>query len=327
MPQHALPLHPHFSHFPFHLCSSLKKFAKWADKGTGINPFLPPRSTTSSTAAKAGGLVLSLGLLAVRLPLLCITGSWLFLVSLLTTPWFDILTGSLLLAACYVNHAPNLHTGGSPTPEQTSITLLALGVSLGLLPPLHRLFSLLLLRPALAAVLKTMGISFIEQHANLRKLGLRPPGHKPLVTRVGATIQPGDLLLSNHTSALDILYFASRSLPLFSCFTLAPEIRFSSLSAFGAVWKAGKVPNKAGQGVTLDKVLAEAKRERRSLVVFPEMVRSNGEGILAFPKGVLDGLAGAGEGGGGAAGGSVGVHLFGFRCVVGEEGEYGRERR
>jgi len=77
----------------------------------------------------------------------------------------------------------------------------------------------------------------------------------------------------------------------------------------------------------LDKVLAEAKRERRSLVVFPEMVRSNGEGILAFPKGVLDGLAGAGEGGGGAAGGSVGVHLFGFRCVVGEEGEYGRERR
>ncbi len=60
--------------------------------------------------------------------------------------------------------------------------------------------------------------------------------------------------------------------------------------------------------------------------MFPEMVRSNGEGILAFPKGVLDGLEGAGEGGGGGAGGRVGVHLFGFRYVVGEEGEFGRER-
>jgi len=291
-----------------------QKFTKWADKGTGITPFLPPRPAASSTAAKAGGLVLSLGLLALRLPLLCITGGWLFFLSLLTTPWVDILVGCALFSCQFLDKASDKHAGGSPTPEQAGIALLALGVSLALLSPLHRLFSLLLLRPALALVLKTMGISFVEQHANLRKLGLRPPGHKPPTTRVGAGIQAGDLLLSNHTSSLDVLYFASRSLPLFSSFTLAPEVRFSTLSALGAVWRAGKVPSKAGQpgqGVTLDKVLAEAKKGRRPLVVFPEMVRSNGEGVLAFPRGVLEGVGGGGEGGGG--GGGVGVHLFGFR--------------
>lgn len=52
----------------------------------------------------------------------------------------------------------------------------------------------------------------------------RPPGYVPPTARVGATIQAGDLLVSNHTSALEVLYFASRFLPLFTGFSLAPEV-------------------------------------------------------------------------------------------------------
>lgn len=155
-----------------------------------------------------------------------------------------------------------------------------------------------------------MGISFLEQHANLRKLGLRPPGYKPPTKRVGAEVKGGDLLLSNHTSILEVLYFASRFLPLFASFSLAPEVSFGPLSFVSALWRASHVPPK-GEGLlekskktSLEEMLTQAKAQRRPLVVFPEMVRSNGEGVLLFPKGVLDGS--------GSVGGA-GVHVFAFR--------------
>lgn len=42
-----------------------------------------------------------------------------------------------------------------------------------------------------------------------------PAGAKPPTGSVGASVQPGDLLLSNHTSPLEVLYLASRFLPAF----------------------------------------------------------------------------------------------------------------
>lgn len=55
---------------------------------------------------------------------------------------------------------------------------------------------------------------------------------------------------------------------------------------------------------SLEEMVVQEKRQRRPLMVFPEMVRSNGEGVLLFPKGVLDGS--------GSVGGA-GVHVFAFR--------------
>jgi hypothetical protein len=62
-----------------------QKFTKWADKGTHINPFLPPRAPSKGGfAAKAVSGLLSLILLAIRLPFFII-GVVLLEVALLTT--------------------------------------------------------------------------------------------------------------------------------------------------------------------------------------------------------------------------------------------------
>lgn len=42
-----------------------------------------------------------------------------------------------------------------------------------------------------------------------------PASAKPPTGPVGASVQPGDLLLSNHTSPLEVLYLAGRFLPVF----------------------------------------------------------------------------------------------------------------
>ncbi len=62
-----------------------------------------------------------------------------------------------------------------------------------------------------------------------------PPGSKPPTGRVGASVQAGDLLLSNHTSPLEVLYFASRFLPAF-------------------VATAGVAPQVGGQAVAFDPI-------------------------------------------------------------------------
>ena len=56
-----------------------------------------------------------------------------------------------------------------------------------------------------------------------------PPGYKPPAGRVGATVRGGDLLLSNHTSLLEVLYFASRFSPLSAgAAAVAPEVSETS---------------------------------------------------------------------------------------------------
>ena len=254
---------------------------------------------------KLGGVVLGLVLLGLRVPLLVMTGGWLLALSLVATPAVDVLAG---LAALGYAQTLGKTEDGSGMLQQVGLGLLGLGVGMAVLAPLHRLVNVLLVRPALNLVVQVLGVTFVEQHANLRKLGLRPPGHKPPTGRVGADVQAGDVLVSNHTSALEVLYFASRFSPVFAAFSLAPEVRFSTLSTMGAVWRASGVPSKAqrGESSTLEGVAAQAKKQRRPVVIFPEMVRTNGEGVLAFPKGVLDA----------PSLGGAGVHVFGFRYVL-----------
>jgi len=76
-----------------------QKFTKWADKGTSVNPFLPPRPPASSATAKslpgkALGLLGGLALLALRLPLLVPALGFLSLAALLSHPLAN-LTGGL----------------------------------------------------------------------------------------------------------------------------------------------------------------------------------------------------------------------------------------
>jgi 1-acyl-sn-glycerol-3-phosphate acyltransferase len=41
---------------------------------------------------------------------------------------------------------------------------------------------------------------------------------------------------------------------------------------------------------SLPALLAQARAEGRPAALFPEVARSNGEGVLAFPKGLLESL-------------------------------------
>lgn len=53
---------------------------------------------------------------------------------------------------------------------------------------------------------------------------IREPFHREHVLP-SVCFQAGDVLISNHTSFLDVLYLASRFLPLFTAFSYGPEVR------------------------------------------------------------------------------------------------------
>lgn len=289
---------------------------------------MPQRRAASSLPSKVASGLLAIVLIAVRLPLILLTLTWFFALSLLTKPWFDILTGALFTTYAYLDEGPSKPMTLSP--QHTGFFLLVLGSLTALSVPIRRVFSFLTLRPPVYLLLSILGVSYREQHANLRKLGLRPPGHRPHDSRIGRTIQAGDILLSNHTSPLEVLFFISRFLPAFSALAVAPVAQGRLLTPLQAWWRAGLVPPKAfetGTGQALSSLAAEAKRQGQAVVVFPETARSNGDGVLVFQRGVLDGTdAKEAKGGkltGGERGGGVSVHIFGFRCdladVRGEE--------
>lgn len=54
--------------------------------------------------------------------------------------------------------------------------------------------------------------------------------------------QAGDLLISNHTSLLDVLYLASRFLPLFTAFSLGPQVCTFYFSSCGGLHSHVQAP-------------------------------------------------------------------------------------
>ena len=80
--------------FPSHI----QKFTKWADKGTSINPFLPPRPTGGASKGGLGGKVITflLGtvLCLIRLPFLLLALTLLVLAILTSNPFTSIILGA-----------------------------------------------------------------------------------------------------------------------------------------------------------------------------------------------------------------------------------------
>lgn len=88
-PQQPQPFTPS-SHPP---TLTLQKFTKWADKGTSVNPFLPPREASKPLPAKALGWLGGLLLVALRLPFLLVALTWLALAALLAHPLTNLASG------------------------------------------------------------------------------------------------------------------------------------------------------------------------------------------------------------------------------------------
>ncbi|KAI9228869.1 MAG: hypothetical protein DHS80DRAFT_22911 [Piptocephalis tieghemiana] len=128
-------------------------------------------------------------------------------------------------------------------------------------------------------------------------------------------IRSGDLLITNHTSYVDILYLMFRALgipsrydPVFTrCYTDSPKV--SLVSPWEAMRTCGQVYEKTpATAMTLEEACSMARRKHQGpVVVFPEGTTSNGRALLAFTQ-VLSGVQGAeglGEGKG-----KVGVHAL-----------------
>lgn len=92
---------------------SPQKFTKWADKGTSVNPFLPPREASRPLPARALGWLGGLLLVTLRLPFLLVALGWLALAAVLSHPLTNLagglgtclneVTGRLsFLATCHV---------------------------------------------------------------------------------------------------------------------------------------------------------------------------------------------------------------------------------
>jgi hypothetical protein len=81
---------------PHGLLNLPQKFTKWADKGTHVNPFLPPRSSKGSRglAVRLVGWVGGLVLFLLRLPFLFGAIAMLVVTSLATSPPFLLTAGA-----------------------------------------------------------------------------------------------------------------------------------------------------------------------------------------------------------------------------------------
>jgi len=104
----------------------------------------------------------------------------------------------------------------------------------------------------------------------------------------GSSISGGDLILSNHTSYVDILYLCFRFSPIFAVppNTWKDEppkgIVVPLSNIFSALWFSIAEPEYTSEdGVPLKELLQKAKEQGNPLVVFPEGCASNGKTVLS----------------------------------------------
>lgn len=95
------------------------------------------------------------------------------------------------------------------------------------------------------------------------------------------TVNPGDIIISNFGSYLNIIWFQmqyspyfvipcdSRSVVVYSFFTIIARI-------------LSNIPIKSGKKATLEKVIKAAKENCCPIIIFPEGTPTNGSGIIQF---------------------------------------------
>lgn len=151
---------------------------------------------------------------------------------------------------------------------------------------LYRIFT----KIGCSAALWGLGVTTVEEHAaDHRRLKIAP-GKKTVSP--GADANAGTLVLANHQSVADILYFGSKLGPVFVFVGGGGvPVQRGLLGAFRySLGPPSKTPP-LGKHVTLAEV---AKRARSScsgpVVVFPEGTRSNGASVLAWKDETFKGL-------------------------------------
>ncbi|KAJ0398759.1 hypothetical protein P43SY_009827 [Pythium insidiosum] len=149
---------------------------------------------------------------------------------------------------------------------------------LGFVPLLGRLLKRLVEWLLCSLLLLLMGVLVTEEDANTRRLGLASKS-SPASSRVG----PGDVVVCNHTSFLEVLYLARRFSPVFVFVTPAGASKglVHACGLIEALVRALSLPV-ADDRATPRKLADVVARASGPVVVFPEGARSNGKSVLRF---------------------------------------------
>ncbi|KAI9639072.1 uncharacterized protein MKK02DRAFT_39348 [Dioszegia hungarica] len=255
----------------------MEKFSQWRDPATGINPFVPVRTSSSA---------LSTLLLPVGLVLALLRGV--------------LLAGVVLLHVILVEGLCALF---KPVPA--------------LYRPLSSLFTAITCRLALGC----LGYFWINAETASAKRGAQG------VAQAVREPKKGDLIVSNWTSYVEVLYLAFRYnptflLPIFSpappsstpltgrhtgtgsaqlstTLPQPPFLGYRPFTLFSMLRRTGCLPEVCSTPpVGMYKTLKEARRAEAGVVcLFPEGTTGNGRAVLRVSEGVLaDGDVGSGEG-------------------------------
>ncbi|CAM9124539.1 unnamed protein product [Ascophyllum nodosum] len=264
-----------------------QKFSKWADRSSGVNPFVPfPPRPPKSIFLRVPRFALGLCLASVRMPV----ALWLlFLASVggMLSRYLPV-----VMALWAAERAMNGFSSDQIWATRFLIAMLLLVLAqFGV-----RVFRVFLVRIPLRLALSVMGIKLEEKHADLRRLGLRSPGMEPPSGRPGAGIGRGDIIVRNSCSFLEVLYLQSRVTPQFTTIAAGGEsapanlMRVRFVSAVLGSFRAPPAQASLKEEQTLRDIITWPRGPTRSIVVAPEAARTNGTGILQLAR-VFDSLA------------------------------------
>ncbi|GAA5896627.1 lysophosphatidic acid acyltransferase LOA1 [Sporobolomyces salmoneus] len=146
-------------------------------------------------------------------------------------------------------------------------------------PPLYAVLSRACNASISRLILFVLGIANISvETIRLAKTGRSPP-------QVAFEPKKGDLIVSNSSSYVDLLYLTFRHNATFLSPVLDPTTQKVSgwirQSLLRAVWENGTIPSRTGsKGETLEEAIRNA---RGPVVLFPECTTSNNRALLKFP--------------------------------------------
>jgi 1-acyl-sn-glycerol-3-phosphate acyltransferase len=129
-------------------------------------------------------------------------------------------------------------------------------------------------------LLLLFGVFSSEEGANTRRLGLATA--KSGGSKGSSRVAPGDVVVCNFTSFLEILYLAKRLSPVFVFATEGKSDLVHVCGLLEALYRSVAMPVSADRVKPTRKIADVVKRASGPVVVLPEGVRSNGKAVLQF---------------------------------------------